>query len=424
MKEPLFERHVVVVGLGYVGLPVALEATRAGMQVIGLDTSARVVKKLNEGVSHVDDVSNEEIESMLESGFKASTDATCLAHASTIVICVPTPLSKDFGPNLEAIEEAGKAIAQHLEIGQLVVLESTSYPGTTEEILLPLLEVTGLVAGKDFSLAYSPERIDPGNARFGFRNTPKVVGGLTEKCMEHAASFYSCIVDEVVISSGIKEAEMTKLLENTYRHINIALVNEMAQFCSELGIDLWESIRCASTKPFGFGTFYPGPGVGGHCIPIDPNYLSHRVQSRLGYSFRFVELAQEINAGMPGYVTRRLEDILYARDKPIRNSQIILLGITYKADIADQRESPAFDIARILLGLGASVSFHDPYVNSWVVDGVNIPRHSTLTKGLRSADAGILIQGHSSFSKELLTASTTPILDTRGLLVGPNIIRM
>lgn len=424
MTEIGLESTVAVIGLGYVGMPVALEAVRAGLLVTGFDVSEKVVRELNAGHAHIDDLSDHDVQFMLGGGFQASSDPGCLADAKTIVICVPTPLSKDLGPNLEAVEAAGRSVAGNLRVGQLIILESTSYPGTTQEVLQPILESTGLKAGDDFALAYSPERIDPGNKDFQLRNTPKVVGGLTEKCTKRAADFYGLLVNEVVVASGVKEAEMTKLLENTYRHINIALVNEMAQFCSELQIDLWESIRCAKTKPFGFSAFYPGPGVGGHCIPIDPNYLSHQVQSRLGYSFRFVELAQEINAGMPGYVTRRLQDILNDRAKPVRNSNVALLGVTYKADIADQRESPAFDIARILLEMGARVSYYDPHIEGWAVDGINIPSHPSLPEGLAKSDVCILVQGHSLFDRELLGSSTTPILDTRGLLTGPNIIRM
>ncbi|MDA9802768.1 nucleotide sugar dehydrogenase [bacterium] len=424
MSEGATRHQVAVIGLGYVGLPVALEAARSGLSVVGLDHSETIVRHLNEGHSHIDDISDRDIHFMLSNGFQASSDAGCLAAVGTIVICVPTPLTKDLGPNLEAVEAAGRSIAENLQADQLIVLESTSYPGTTEEVLQPILESTGLTAGKDFALAYSPERIDPGNQAFRLRNTPKVVGGLSDECTRRAVEFYALLVDEVVVAAGIKEAEMTKLLENTYRHINIALVNEMAQFCAELDIDLWDAIRCAQTKPFGFSAFYPGPGVGGHCIPIDPNYLSHQVQSRLGYSFRFVELAQEINAGMPGYVTRRIQDVLNDRERALRNSHVLLLGVTYKADIADQRESPAFDIARNLLASGAKVSYHDPYVDSWAVDEVPIPTHLSLSEGLMSSDVGVLIQAHSSLDRDLMNSSLTPILDTRGLLKGPNIIRM
>lgn len=416
--------RLVVIGLGYVGLPLALEAIRAGMTVIGLDTSQVVVEGLNKGLSHIDDINDADVVSMLERGFSATTDPFCLAEAEVAVICVPTPLDSELGPNLGAVESAARAVAQHLNRGMLVVLESTTYPGTTEEVLVPILESSGLKVGREFHCAFSPERIDPGNNRFTLRNTPKVVGGVTDSCTERAVDFYSKLVDEVVVAAGVREAEMTKLLENTYRHINIALVNEMAQFCAELDIDLWDAIRCASTKPFGFAAFYPGPGVGGHCIPIDPNYLSHRVKTHLGYSFRFVELAQEINAGMPGYVARRLQDLLNDSGRPVRGSKVLILGVTYKADITDQRESPAVDVARALLALGASIKFHDPFVAEWVVDGAIIERVEHLGTGLAETDVAVLLQAHRLFDREILGASATPVLDTRGVLSGPHVTRL
>lgn len=416
--------RLVVIGLGYVGLPLALEACKAGMSVRGLDISARTVDGLNGGHSHVDDISDSDVTEMLTAGFLATSDPSCLADADVAVICVPTPLDAEDGPNLEAVETAARAVAQHLHRGQLVVLESTTYPGTTEEILVPLLEAGGLRVGVDVHCAFSPERIDPGNATYTLRNTPKVVGGVTDACTKAAAEFYAQLVDDVVIASGVREAEMTKLLENTYRHVNIALVNELAQICAGLDIDLWDAIRCASTKPFGFSAFYPGPGVGGHCIPIDPNYLSHRVKTHLGYAFRFVELAQEINAGMPAYVSRRVQDLLNDRGLPARGSTVLLLGVTYKADIADQRESPAVDVALALRSLGASVEFHDPQVPSWILDGEPLERVKDLEQALENADVAVLLQAHSAYDRAWLSASTTPVLDTRGVLDGPLVTRL
>ena len=418
------QSKVVVIGLGYVGLPLVVEATRVGFNVAGVDASDAVVAGLNQGRSHVDDVSDADVRAVLSLGFVATTDPSCITSADVVVICVPTPLDGDLGPNLAAVEDAAHHIAEHLQPGQLVVLESTTYPGTTEEVLVPILETSGLVAGQDFHVAYSPERIDPGNAQFTLRNTPKVVGGVSPLSTQRAVDFYSKVVDEVVVSVGVKEAEMTKLLENTYRHINIALVNEMAQFCAELEIDLWDAIRCASTKPFGFSPFFPGPGVGGHCIPIDPNYLSHRVQTRLGYAFRFVELAQEINAGMPAYVVRRIQDLLNDQALPLRNSRVLLLGVTYKANIADVRESPAVDIAMALMDLGAQVSFCDPYVSSWEVAGAQVESVTGLADGLRDAQVAVLLQAHSAFSRSVIAESGTCTLDTRGVLSGPNIVRL
>lgn len=415
---------LAVVGLGYVGLPLAVEAAQSGFQVYGLDVSEAVVSELNEGRSHVDDITDPDVGGAIARGFKATTDPSCLADADVVVICVPTPLDGDLGPNLKAVEDAATTISDHLVARQLVVLESTTYPGTTEEVLVPILETSGLVAGQDFYVAYSPERIDPGNTRFRLRNTPKVVGGITPMSTERAVDFYSELVDEVIVSGGVKEAEMTKLLENTYRHINIALMNEMSQFCAELDIDLWDAIRCASTKPFGFSPFFPGPGVGGHCIPIDPNYLSHRVQTRLGYSFRFVELAQEINAGMPAYVVRRIQELLNDQSLPLRNSRVLLLGVTYKADIGDVRESPAADIAKALIELGARVSYIDPLVDSWAIDGAEVRKTTDLKEALREAHVAVLLQAHSSFDHEEISGSGTWTLDTRGVLSGPMVVRL
>jgi UDP-N-acetyl-D-glucosamine dehydrogenase len=332
------------------------------------------------------------------------------------VICVPTPLSQADGPDLSAVRAAAQTAGRLVKAGTLVSLESTTYPGTTEEVVRPLLEkASGLTAGIDFFLAFSPERIDPGNPAYGFRNTPKVVGGLTPTCTDAAEAFYAQICDQVVRAKSAREAEMAKLLENTYRHVNIALVNEMAIFCRELDVDLWDAIRCAATKPFGFEPFYPGPGVGGHCIPIDPNYLSYKVRT-LGYPFRFVELAQEINSRMPGYVTDRAAELLNRHAKPVNGAKVLLLGVTYKRDIADQRESPARPLARKLLARGAVVSYHDPYVPSWQVDGQAITRADDLEDALAAADLVILLQAHSSYDPAALTRAARLLLDTRGVI--------
>ena len=317
---------------------------------------------------------------------------------------------------------ATDAIAANMSPGTLVVLESTTYPGTTDELLRPRLEATGLRIGESIWLAFSPERIDPGNSTFGFRNTPKVVGGVTPDCSRRAAEFYSQIVDEVVVAAGTREAEMAKLLENTYRHVNIALVNEMARFCHELGIDLWDVIRCAKTKPFGFQAFYPGPGVGGHCIPIDPNYLSYRVRAALGYPFRFVELAQEINHEMPGYVVRRIQDSLNDVAKPLRGSTVLLLGVTYKADISDQRESPAVPIARKLAGHGAEVLFHDPYVANWGASGLDLRCVPDLEEALTKSDITVVLQHHSDYDLDLVAHLAPLVLDTRGAMANSSTV--
>jgi UDP-N-acetyl-D-glucosamine dehydrogenase len=405
---------VVVLGLGYVGLPLAREATRAGLSVIGYDLNGAVVDALNGGRSHVDDVTDADVEAMLAQGFRATSSESEIASAAAAVICVPTPLSADGGPDLRAVEGAVVAVARQLRPGMLVVLESTTYPGTTDEVVRPLLEKSGLVAGTDFHLAFSPERIDPGNQEYGPHNTPKVVGGHTPACTERAAEFYGRFVETVVRTKGTREAETAKLLENTYRHINIALVNEMAKFCHQLGIDLWDVIRAASSKPFGFQPFYPGPGVGGHCIPIDPNYLSHNVRAKLGYPFRFVELAQEINATMPAYVARRAQNILNDAGKAIKGATVVLLGVTYKRDISDQRESPATSLAQRLLRLGADVTYHDPHVPTWEVDGVEIARVADLDIAVGDADLVILVQNHSCYDAERLAGLAKQFFDTRG----------
>ncbi|WP_277454723.1 nucleotide sugar dehydrogenase [Janibacter sp. DB-40] len=405
---------VAIMGQGYVGLPLAYEASKVGTQVLGFDISQGIVDALNSGTSHIDDLSDEDIRSMVDAGYQATCDAGRLAEASTIVICVPTPLSEDGGPDLGPINAAVHTVSEHLRSGQTVILESTTYPGTTDEVVRPVLEQGGLVAGKDFHLAFSPERIDPGNEKFGAKNTPKVVGGHTPACADAAAAFYGSFVDTVVRAKGTREAETAKLLENTYRHINIALVNEMARFCHDLGIDLWDVIAAAKTKPFGFQAFYPGPGVGGHCIPIDPNYLSHSVRSKLGYPFRFVELAQEINATMPAYIVQRVYDLLNEDCKPLRGSTVLLLGVTYKPNIADQRESPAVPLAQQLIAKGADVRFFDPKVLEWSA----VPearRVDSVETAVTEADLTILVQNHRSFDVDALALKAQRFFDTRGV---------
>ncbi|MEU5988710.1 nucleotide sugar dehydrogenase [Spirillospora sp. NPDC047418] len=405
---------LVVIGLGYVGLALAREACRAGLRVGGLDHAARVVDGLKAGLSHIGDVSPAHVQNMLAAGFTPSLREDVLDGARTIAICVPTPLSPGGGPDLTAVRDAAETVARHLEPGALVVLESTTYPGTTDELVRPLLETSGMSAGADFHLAFSPERVDPGNPVYGVRNTPKIVGGLTPACASAASAFYGKFVDRVVEAKGTREAEMAKLLENTYRHVNIALVNEMAVFCNELGIDLWDAIDCAATKPFGFQAFRPGPGVGGHCIPIDPNYLSYKVRS-LGYPFRFVELAQEINDRMPRYVAERAQQLLNREGRALKGAKVLLLGVTYKADIADQRESPARPVARRLAHLGADLAFHDPFVASWDVDGVQVPHAGgDLTSALRDADLAIVLADHAAYDAATLTRHARLLFDTRG----------
>lgn len=409
----------VVVGLGYVGLPLAQAAGARGLRVAGLDVDQAVVAGLASGRSHVDDLSDDAVRDMLAHGFSPSADEAVIAASDVAVICVPTPLSQDGGPDLGAVRAAVAAVGRNLRSGMLVVLESTTYPGTTEELVAPMLEeLSGLRAGADFALAFSPERIDPGNPRWGMANTPKVVGGLTPACGDRAAEFYARFVDRVVRAKGTREAETAKLLENTYRHINIALVNEMARFCHELDIDLWNVIEMASSKPFGFQPFYPGPGVGGHCIPIDPNYLSHRIRSQLGYPFRFVELAQEINATMPAYVAARAQRILNDANMATKGASILLLGVTYKADIADERESPAVPLARQLAALGAKLSYHDPHISGWKVEAARVSDQDLLG-AVGAADLVVLVQNHSAYDVEALVAASRRFFDTRGVALDP-----
>ncbi|WP_344013392.1 nucleotide sugar dehydrogenase [Streptomyces thermospinosisporus] len=404
---------LVVVGLGYVGLPLARSAAAAGLKVVGLDRSRQVVDGLNSGRSHVDDITDAEVATMLEQGFCASDRPEVIAEAAAVVICVPTPLTEYGSPDLGAVHVAVEDIAAHFTPGTLVVLESTTYPGTTDEVVRPRLEAGGLKAGRDFHLAFSPERIDPGNASFGLENTPKVVGGVTADCTKAARALYERFVARVVEAKGTREAEMAKLLENTYRHVNIALVNEMSMFCREIGVDLWDAIRCASTKPFGFAPFYPGPGVGGHCIPIDPNYLSYKVRS-LGIPFRFVELAQEINQRMPVHVVNRAADLLNDEGKAVRGSRVLLIGVTYKPDISDQRESPALAVAENLIARGAALVYFDPHVEDWTVGGEQIERVGDYLAAAEAADLTVLLQPHREIDLDLLADRARKLFDTRG----------
>ena len=415
---------LTIVGLGYVGLPLAQEACRSGLKATGLDTDPSVVSALSAGVSHIDDIDPADLAEMLGAGFLATTRPTCISDSDVIIICVPTPLDDDGTPDLGAVKAATRTVSEHLQPRSLVVLESTTYPGTTEDTVRPLLEEgSGLVAGIDFSLAYSPERIDPGNPEWGLRNTPKIVGGLTADCTERAIRFYEQLVDTVVPTVGLREAEFAKLLENTYRHVNIALINEMAVFCHELGIDLWASIDAAETKPFGFQAFRPGPGIGGHCIPIDPNYLSW-VAKRVGYRLRFVELAQEVSERMPAYVARRTQDALNRLKKPMNGSHIVLAGVTYKANVSDQRETPAKPLVAHLRRMGADVSFIDSHVDSFVVAGSEVPRILDIGEAARSADVVILLQAHDEFIDSTELGEAACILDTSGKFTGDNVDRL
>ena len=419
--------RLVVIGQGYVGLPMALRAAESGLTVVGLDTHAGTVDALNAGTSHIGDVSDEELASGLASGYRASVDPRVIADADVVLVCVPTPLSADGGPDLKAVVTAADAIAAHVTVGALVILESTTYPGTTTEVFAPRVCGDAFEVGRDLFIAFSPERIDPGNTTYGVRNTPKVVGGITPECTRRAAAFYARFVDVVVPAKGALEAEMSKLIENTFRHVNIALMNEMLRFSHELDIDLWNAIDCAETKPFGYLAFRPGPGVGGHCIPVDPSYLSHRVKARLGYSFRMVELAEEINTAAPLYVATRIREALNAIEKSVKGSSILLLGVTYKADVADRRESPADPLARRLLAWGADVSYHDPFVAHWRPKGTDASLDSTpdVYAAAAKADLTVLVQRHRDYDLARLADEAGLVLDTRaGLRSDPHVIRL
>ena len=419
------ETHdLAVIGLGYVGLPLVQEAARSGLSVVGLDSDPARVAALTSGRSPITGTSDADIREVLDRGVRVTTDATLLTSAAAVVVCVPTPLADDRTPELTAVRAAMTVVGDALRPGVLVVLESTTYPGTTEQVVAPLLEErSGLRAGVDFHLAYSPERIDPGNRSYGLRTTPKLVGGLTQACGDVAAAFYGKLVDEVVLVRGTREAEMAKLLENTYRHVNIALVNEMAVFCHELDIDLWDVIDAASTKPFGFQAFRPGPGVGGHCIPVDPSYLSWTVR-RLGYPFRFVELAQEINDRMPAYVVTRITRALNDRSCAVRGSRVLLLGVTYKADVADARETPAVPLARRLLEMGAELRWHDPFVDDFSPAGVPLERVEDPVVAAGDADVVVLLQAHSTYDLAALGAAAPLLFDTRGVVRGEAVERL
>lgn len=416
-------RHAVIVGQGYVGLPLAQAAAGAGIAVVGFDVSGSLVDELNAGRSHIDDLSDDDVAAMRSQGYRATSDPTVLTGADVVIICVPTPLSEEGGPDLRAVTASVRTIAGHLSSGTTVVLESTTYPGTTEDVVLPALEESGLRHG-DFLLAYSPERVDPGSTTYGITNTPKLVGGISPEATEAATAFYARFIDTVVPVSGTKEAETAKLLENTYRHVNIALVNEMARFCHDLDIDIWEVIRGAATKPFGFQKFTPGPGVGGHCIPIDPNYLGFQVKKTLGYQFRFVELAQEINNSMPAYVVGRIADSLNEMGKPVNGSSVLLLGVTYKPDIADQRESPAVPVAEVLREKKARLSFHDPHVEQWQLDSESLERVPDLDAAVAEADIVVVLQPHGAYDFDAITARARAVFDTSGVVRHDGVERL
>jgi UDP-N-acetyl-D-glucosamine dehydrogenase len=402
-----------IVGLGYVGLPLSMEFVRAGYKVIGFDVKQSTVDTLSRGQSHIKDVPGDVVARAVKQGrFVATTDLSRLNEPDAISICVPTPLSKTKDPDVSFVLAATEAVKRTLRRGQLVVLESTTYPGTTRELLLPAFEGTGLLVGEDFFLAFSPERVDPGNAKWNTRNTPKVVGGITPTCLQVTVALYQPAIETVVPVSSTEAAELVKILENTFRSVNIGLANEMAIVCDKLGVDVWEVIDAAATKPFGFMKFTPGPGLGGHCIPIDPHYLAWKMRA-LNYKTRFIEIAGEVNSEMPefwvGKVMERLNDL----GRALRGSQILVLGVAYKKDIEDVRESPALDIIRLLERQGAVVSYHDPHVPRIEDDGLVLTSVPLSAASIAAADCVIVVTDHSSVDYGLVARHTRALVDTR-----------
>jgi UDP-N-acetyl-D-glucosamine dehydrogenase len=405
-----------IVGLGYVGLPLAMEFARVGFRVLGFDVSKAAVDGLNGGRSHVQDVLGAELAAFVRAGtFAATTDLARLNEPDVVSICVPTPLSKTKDPDVSYVLAATNSVKQTLRRGQLIVLESTTYPGTTRDLMLPALEATGLRVGEDFFLAFSPERVDPGNPTWNTRNTPKVVGGITETCRRVTMAVYQPAIERLVPMSSCEAAELVKILENTFRSVNIGLVNEMAIVCDKLGVDVWEVIEAAATKPFGFMKFMPGPGVGGHCIPLDPHYLAWKMRT-LNYRTRFIELAGEINAAMPEYWVARVVDRLNEQGKAARGSQLLVIGVAYKKDISDIRESPALDVIRLLERRGAVVRYHDPHVPTLKEDDIDLKSVPLTAESLRAADCTIVVTDHSAVDYVLVARHARVVVDTRNAL--------
>ena len=422
MKDQLLDRiadrsaTIAVVGLGYVGLPLAVEFAKAGFRVVGYDVSKRVTDLLMRGESHIQDVPASEIAALVKSGkLLATTDESRLKEADAISIAVPTPLAKTRDPDMTYVIAAAEAVKRQAHPGLLIVLESTTYPGTTREVMQPRLEALGLTVGKDVFLAFSPERVDPGNEKWNTKNTPKVVGGITPACTEVATALYETCIDTTVPVTTPEAAELVKLLENTFRSVNIGLVNEMAIMCDKLGVDVWEVIDAAATKPFGFMKFTPGPGIGGHCIPLDPHYLAWKMRT-LNYKTRFIELASEINSSMPEYVIEKTVIALNDDSKAVRGSRILVLGVAYKRDIDDMRESPALDVIRLLEERGAKVDYHDPHVPSFREDGHERKGVELTDAAIAAADAIVIVTDHRAVDYANLVQKAKVIVDTRNAL--------
>jgi len=420
LREKLESRQarLGVIGLGYVGLPLSMEFARAGFTVVGIDTNAEKVRQLMAGESYIPDVPSEWVREAVENGtFLATTDFSVLADLDTVDICVPTPLRKTKDPDISFVNAAVNEIEKYAHKGMLIILDSTTYPGTTDEIILSRIEKTGLKVGEDFYLAFSPERVDPGNEQWTTKNIPKVVGGVTPACTEHATILYKMTLGPVVPVSSTKVAETVKLLENTFRSVNIGLVNEMTLMCDRMGIDVWEVIDAAATKPFGFMAFYPGPGLGGHCIPIDPFYLSWKAKEA-GFEARFIELAGQINGQMPYYVVTKITDALNDQSKAVRGSRVLVLGAAYKEDIDDLRESPSLDIIKLLKEKGADVSFSDPHVRTLVEGEMTMTSVDPTPEALSGFDCLVIATAHTGFDYEQIVAAGIPIVDSRNALKG------
>ena len=407
------QAQVGVIGLGYAGLPLAALFATAGFRVTGIDTDLDRVERVNRGESYIPDVASEQLTSLSESGsLRATADYAALAELDTISICVPTPLSKTREPDISYVVEAAGGVAENVRSGQLIVLESTTYPGTTEELILPKLQSSGLRVGEGFFLAFSPERIDPGNIDYSIGNTPKVVAGITPKCSELAQTLYGTVIERLVPVSTTRCAEMVKLLENTFRYTNLAMVNELAIMCGRLGVDVWEVIDAAETKPFGFMSFLPGPGLGGHCIPVDPVYLSWKLKT-LNYTAQFIELAGQINADMPNQVVHKIVDALNEASKSVKDSRILILGVAYKKDVSDTRESPALDIMRALLAKGAILSYIDPFVPQLELDDQTFRSLGIDAGILEQSDCAVIVADHSRFDYDLIVSHSQVVVDTR-----------
>jgi UDP-N-acetyl-D-glucosamine dehydrogenase len=405
--------HVAVIGLGYVGLPLAVEFCKSGLGVTGIDVDRQRLAKLEERESYIQDVPDKEIETCLGTGrFQLTHEYESLAQADAMIICVPTPLRQTKDPDMSYVVDAAERISPHLRRGQLVILESTVYPGATEELIQPLLERSGLTVGRDFNLAFSPERVDPGNRKFALRDIPKVIGGVTPACTERAKCLYQSIFNRVLTVGSPREAEMAKLLENTFRAVNIGLINELALMAHKMGISIWSVIDAAATKPFGFMAFYPGPGLGGHCIPLDPFYLSWKAKS-YGADARFIELAGEVNGKMPAYVVTRIMELLNGAGKPLKDSQILIVGVAYKSDIDDLRESPALDVIELLEERGAHVSYHDPYVPEFTEGGRARKSQELTPKLLAQQDCAVIVTGHAVVDYALIAQHAPLVFDTR-----------